>query len=435
MPSSMNWADGSAGGTPLTAANLNKLMVTADVATAGTPTGDGLRTALDARYVRPQGCKTVWLGDSITNYSGGLVTANGVTTQGFTDSKGLHAWANVLLGHAMDAINAGKGGDWTQGMIDRFAADVAAYDPALVIVLGGTNDISNAVTTATTIGNLTTLYQKSLALGARVVACTIPPNSVWTTAQCQQALTINAWIRSYCRTTRGMFLADIGAAVADPATTYQYLTGHTVEGTHPNSLGASKMGRVLARALTGLVPAGNDSLGLANGEPGNLLANPLFVGSGTSLPASWDASGGLGSSTVGYVTSTDGLAVPWLRLTVPNGQNLTIQQNLSLGGPLVVGSRWVFAVEIAVDSQDPAPAANTQAVTAALQSYNGSSFNAKGYDLYWDGSYVNALFPGSGGVLMTTPLTVPADSVVVQAAVTFAGGGVYRLRRSALRSA
>lgn len=43
MPSSMNWADGSNGGTPLSAANLNKLAVVADIPSAGTPTGDALR--------------------------------------------------------------------------------------------------------------------------------------------------------------------------------------------------------------------------------------------------------------------------------------------------------------------------------------------------------------------------------------------------------
>jgi hypothetical protein len=45
VPSSLNWTDGL-GGTPVSAANLSKLMVAADAATAGTPTGDALRAAL-----------------------------------------------------------------------------------------------------------------------------------------------------------------------------------------------------------------------------------------------------------------------------------------------------------------------------------------------------------------------------------------------------
>lgn len=48
MASSMNWVDGSGGGTPLTAANLNKLMVSVDAGTAGTPTGDALRAGYAA---------------------------------------------------------------------------------------------------------------------------------------------------------------------------------------------------------------------------------------------------------------------------------------------------------------------------------------------------------------------------------------------------
>ncbi|MGZ4617195.1 MAG: hypothetical protein ACXV3F_00395 [Frankiaceae bacterium] len=45
----MNWADGSGGGTPLSAANLNKLAVVADAATSGTPTGDAFRAAYGRR--------------------------------------------------------------------------------------------------------------------------------------------------------------------------------------------------------------------------------------------------------------------------------------------------------------------------------------------------------------------------------------------------
>lgn len=50
MTSSFNWVDGSAGGTPLTAANLNKMMVAGDVGRAGTPTGDALRAAIGGYY-------------------------------------------------------------------------------------------------------------------------------------------------------------------------------------------------------------------------------------------------------------------------------------------------------------------------------------------------------------------------------------------------
>jgi hypothetical protein len=52
VPSSLNWTDGLGGATPVSAANLGKLMVTADAATAGTPTGDALRAAFEAKVSR-----------------------------------------------------------------------------------------------------------------------------------------------------------------------------------------------------------------------------------------------------------------------------------------------------------------------------------------------------------------------------------------------
>lgn len=56
MASSMVWADDAAGGTPINAANLNKLAVVADLGTPGTPTGDALRSAfVSAIGVKPSG--------------------------------------------------------------------------------------------------------------------------------------------------------------------------------------------------------------------------------------------------------------------------------------------------------------------------------------------------------------------------------------------
>jgi hypothetical protein len=45
MPDSFTWVDGTGGGTPVDAANLNKEALIADIGTAGTRTGDALRAA------------------------------------------------------------------------------------------------------------------------------------------------------------------------------------------------------------------------------------------------------------------------------------------------------------------------------------------------------------------------------------------------------
>ena len=53
-----------------------------------------------------------------------------------------HSWPE-LVGNAlnMDVINGGIGGDTTTGMLARFHPEVVARKPALVFILGGTNDL------------------------------------------------------------------------------------------------------------------------------------------------------------------------------------------------------------------------------------------------------------------------------------------------------
>src|SRR5688572_29214196 len=45
--------------------------------------------------------------------------------------------------HVPGAINAGVSGNETGQMLARFDADVLAHDPAVLVLLGGTNDIRN----------------------------------------------------------------------------------------------------------------------------------------------------------------------------------------------------------------------------------------------------------------------------------------------------
>jgi hypothetical protein len=162
----------------------------------------------------------------------------------------------------------------------------------------------------------------------------------------------------------------------------------------------------------------------------------MFNGTGTALPASWTVSGGLpAGATVSYVARSDGGSTPWLQFAVTNGTGaISFQQNVTVdGSALSIGDSVYFAVEFQCDTLDPAPAANSQALQAFMQCYNGSSFTSKVYDMYWDTTYINSPVANSSGVFVTPSLVIPSGTTLIQPVIQIRGGGNYRFGRSAIR--
>ena len=59
-----------------------------------------------------------------------------------TDIPVGHAWPSLVANSIhLDVINHGIGGDTTAGMLARFYPDVVAAKPAIVLIMGGTNDL------------------------------------------------------------------------------------------------------------------------------------------------------------------------------------------------------------------------------------------------------------------------------------------------------
>lgn len=368
----------------------------------------------------------VLLGDSITNYNGGPSPAAPTAAW---DSKGFFVWANIMLGGRMKVLSQeGVAGETTAQMLARLDASVLARRPGFVIVLGGTNDVANNVSAATTIANLFEIYSRCTAAGIRVVAIPIIPRTGLSAGQLAALQTVNRWIKDFCRSTAGVILCDMGQAIMDPNSNWSPASGYLLDGTHPNSLGASVMGKALAAALTNIVPSAD----ILNCGQDNLLTNPYFYGTGTTIATGWSLQGGTGA-TFSYVPRTDNVRGSWMQAAVANGGVANVTQNVSIGSSMAVGDTVHMAVEVQCDTLDAAAAANTQGFHVFLQCYNGSSFTTKAYAAYWDASYVNCPFPGSAGTFTTTALTIPNGTTLVQAVLTMGGGGNYRFGRAALR--
>lgn len=109
--------------------------------------------------------KIVFLGHSVpkgTDY-GGVTAADTFVRK-----------IGVAAGYAAaDIINAGKSSDTTTGMLGRFAADVLAHSPAVLVFAGCVvNDWATGIPVATTKANLLNMATQAQALGIKCVMFT-----------------------------------------------------------------------------------------------------------------------------------------------------------------------------------------------------------------------------------------------------------------------
>jgi len=109
--------------------------------------------------------KIVFLGHSVVK---------GTDYGGVTAADTFARKIGVAAGYAVaDIINAGKSSDTTTGMLGRFAADVLAHSPAVVVFAGCVvNDWSTGIPVATTKANLLNMVTQAQAAGIKCVMFT-----------------------------------------------------------------------------------------------------------------------------------------------------------------------------------------------------------------------------------------------------------------------
>jgi hypothetical protein len=133
----MNWTDGLGGATPVSAANLGKLMVTADAATAGTPTGDALRAAYATYLTLAANPDTIIVG-TITRDGNGAATSAGVVWPDGTTGTYTADTVSTAFPGAVDAYHITYAGattkTYTQTAVTRDATTGAVtVRPAITV--------------------------------------------------------------------------------------------------------------------------------------------------------------------------------------------------------------------------------------------------------------------------------------------------------------
>lgn len=137
-------------------------------------------------------------------------------------------------------------GELTGEMVLRFRQDVLAYNPAYVIILGGTNDLGWNAHPQEVMRNLVKLHEQALAAGAAPVPVTVPSIRVddagdapeakdWIAGHLSRRHQLNRLIADYAA-RKGLPLIDLFTATADPAT-HQLAESYSNDGLHLTTAG------------------------------------------------------------------------------------------------------------------------------------------------------------------------------------------------------
>lgn len=373
----------------------------------------------------------VWFGDSITNNGQG-----GTAYQ----PNGFWCWAQFFLGHAFYTMkNAGVAGDRTDQMLARIGSDVLAYKPGWCHVLGGTNDVGQAVPVATIKTNLTAIWDTLDRAGVRVIAGTIPPRNTYTGTMLADTLALNAWIRAQGRLRRNLIVVDYFATLCSPAGNTYASSGEagqalTPDGIHPGNAGAPRMGKALANALAGILPP-NKNLISTEGDTNNVLPYNRYT-AGTlatdTPPTGWTQSVTGGSLTYSRVARTDMVLGNDLRVVVPSGAsgNIGNPNALLSTNRFSIGDQLVGLLEITRTAVDSAAALQTSGFTLQLYALGPNTFTT---DMGWtSGMNDNMPFWDMSGVLRTPPLTVPSGTTQMKLQLVFGGGQTFTLGRAGI---
>lgn len=176
--------------------------------------------------------RVVFLGDSIT--------------EGWGNADGKFFEANPY-------VNRGIGGQTTSQMLVRFRQDVIGLKPAVVVILGGTNDIAQngGVTTLEGIeDNLRSMVELARVNGIRAVLSSVLPaiDYPWRPGlQPRDKITaLNTWMRGYCRSNHLVYL-DYHSAMDDGRGALR--PELSKDGVHPTSAGYSIMEPLAEEAI------------------------------------------------------------------------------------------------------------------------------------------------------------------------------------------
>ncbi len=151
-----------------------------------------------------------------------------------------------LKSRTVFVANAGINGDSTDGMITRFERDVSREAPDVVVVWGGINDLGYTRTPEQAMANLSRLYEMSIGIKAKPIACTLTPTRHTSAAMKR----LNELIRAHAA-EKDILFVDLYAALADAEG--NLLKEYSDDGAHLTMEGYHRVAETLLVAMTPLL--------------------------------------------------------------------------------------------------------------------------------------------------------------------------------------
>lgn len=146
-----------------------------------------------------------------------------------------------------DVRNRGVNGERSDQIRARWDRDVAAANPAAVIIIAGVNDVYQGRPVEHVTRELRAMYDLAAAARIPVIAGTIVPYNTATAAQNAAMQAINAWIRDEAARDANITFADTRAAVGRDDN--PDMLRSSPDGLHPDADGYKRMAGALAPAI------------------------------------------------------------------------------------------------------------------------------------------------------------------------------------------
>jgi lysophospholipase L1-like esterase len=212
-----------------------------DVAEAQTP--DRLRT--DWAYLERYRADNAALGPPKSGEKRVVFMGNSIT----------EGWAKFFptMFPGKPYVGRGISGQTTPQMLVRFRQDVIALEPAVVVLLAGTNDIAGNTGPSTLEmieDNLASMTELAKANGIAVVLSSVTPvfDYPWKKGlePAPRIVALNAWIKQYAQ-QHGAVYVDYHSALADGRQGFK--ADLAPDGVHPNEAGYRVMAPLVERAI------------------------------------------------------------------------------------------------------------------------------------------------------------------------------------------
>ena len=370
-----------------------------------------------ARQLSARGNLVSAIGDSITANNGDSVRKQ---------CKGYLNWAGILSDQRFRiAPHFASPGFTTARILNESLPALleSGIKPDYCVVLGGTNDVGNAFPVPSILMNLERIHRGLLRAGIGTIAATIPPRDGASPFQQTNIMNLNTGIKLLAAEL-GIPVVDFHEVLTDPATANFY-PGYATDQIHPGTLGARVMGKALADVLGSIVQAWKPPLSVANIDPANLIANPVFLTDSNSdgIPDRWTVYSAAGATfSLEAPAAGEPVSGKWFKCTRASDSGSTTTYRIATltgvnpGDRIALGFKFKCSLEAAPGGKVGMMIFKDKAVT--------NQVIGPLYD--WDRD--------TEAHTVYREFTIPADVTALQLDVNFSGAGTVWLAQMSMRN-